>query len=636
MKQQKFEDGCTSTARVHSSVWVLGLTFALCLTVVPASLLTGFIYIVCCLVIGWQESWLLGSSFFTLFVCLTITFYMRHRAPSPPHGTRGPERVPFLGTFLLFISSRSRQADWFYEMSEVYGTKTGEPDGEAEGNAQQVDAVVTATKRSGPSQEGAGDVRSTLERTKTSRVAWQWTVPANSFMTGVITNLNSPANVRHVLTDNFDNYVKAPNFKEIAREIIGKGIFSSDGRIWRMHRKIASHMFSQRMLRESAKVTVSTAQSIIRMLHDFHQPERESLTFDIQDVFFSFTLDVFCEIAFGCKMNTLGSNKKHQFVKAFEHVQTYSMKRFGAPFWRLKKLLWCCCREEWTFRQNVAIMNEFLLSVAESKRKKSHAMGRDLVSLFVHMGQNFGHENEFTNTEVRDIISNFLLAGRDTTAAAMTWTLYELTQHPEAMRKVREEADNVLGVPEMYHEGDLDNMSGGGGGTGKKAERLLFKPLDSSILTYDAISRKLPYIHAVVTEALRLHPSVPCNMKKSVHADTLPDGTLVPAQSIVVYSPYVLGRNPDLYEDPLTFSPERWTGKGLREPGMSDTAVFNASPRLCLGKSLAYFESKLLTAVLVQRFDFEYATKDPATYNNAFVMKMKHGLKVTATPRKLA
>ena len=135
---------------------------------------------------------------------------------------------------------------------------------------------------------------------------------------------------------------------------------------------------------------------------------------------------------------------------------------------------------------------------------------------------------------------------------------------------------------------------------------------------------------------LRLHPSVPIDVKWAVKADVLPDGTPIAPDTVVSYVPFSLGRSPALFPNPLAFDPGRWLPGGsgkAAEPGMFDTAVFNAGSRLCLGKSLAYLEVKLLTAALAQRFDFEATRPLSEAYRSSLVMPMADGLHVACKVR---
>ena len=473
-----------------------------------------------------------------------------------------------------------------------------------------------------------------------------------------MTHLNSPRNVRYVLHDNFDNYVKAPNFKDILSDAIGTGIFTTDGAAWKMHRKIGSHMFSQRILKEGAKIAVRESQSMIKKLWTLSQrrggvqeesasllssrPEEQSTktpsvgktqksalhcaTVDIQDLFFRFTLDVFAHIAFGISLHSIERDTPHPFGTAFDEVQSYAVRRFDSPMWRLRRRFWWASRSERKYRKELKTMNDFLLQAVQAKRRdaKSSKLGPDLISQYLERGSQFGHDEKFTDEELCNISAHFFLAGRDTTATALTWTMFELIKNPEVARKIRAEADSVFGF--------------GKNSEGKGASWVL-DPIDTDKVTYKRVSKDMPYTHAVVTEVLRLHPSIPTDLKYAKTDDVLPDGTRIPADGLVIYSPYGLGRNPELYNEPLAFRPERWlvsnrTAESCREPSMYDTAVFNAMPRLCLGKPLAYLEIKLMTALLVQRFDFSCPTEPSGAYRQSLVLRMD-SLHVSAKPRCL-
>ena len=116
-------------------------------------------------------------------------------------------------------------------------------------------------------------------------------------------------------------------------------------------------------------------------------------------------------------------------------------------------------------------------------------------------------------------------AGRDTTASLLTWLFYELSQHPEVERRVVEEVDSVFGVISAKERGD----------------RAAATAAATSRVSQDTL-RQLVYLEAVLMETLRLHPPVAANNKRSIGACTFPDGTRIPAGTVVSFSPYIFGR----------------------------------------------------------------------------------------------
>ena len=211
-----------------------------------------------------------------------------------------------------------------------------------------------------------------------------------------------------------------------------------------------------------------------------------------------------------------------------------------------------------------------------------------------------------SSTELRDVVMNFLIAGRDTTACALSWTMYELNRHPDVKQKVLEEANKFCS------SGD--------------------RVLRDEDYTYENIG-EMRYTHAVALEVLRLHPSVPVEVKFSINEDKLPDGTKIHPGCACIYSPYAMGRNKVIWgEDAEEFKPERMLSKDDEgnvkniEPSPFAYTTFNSGPRICLGKGLALMEIKLALAILLQRFDFKLDGTHDGGYDSTLVLPMKPGL----------
>ena len=145
---------------------------------------------------------------------------------------------------------------------------------------------------------------------------------------------------------------------------------------------------------------------------------------------------------------------------------------------------------------------------------------------------------EPSDKNLRDVILNILIAGRDTTANALSWAFYRLCIHPEIQLKIRQEVSEVLNSKDS-------NRSG--------------------FLNYEKVSA-LKYTEAFVMEVLRLHPSVPKEAKTVLKDDVLPDGTVVKRGDVVCFLPWAMGRDPKLWDDPLEFKPERFLDKPKPSP----------------------------------------------------------------------
>ncbi len=140
------------------------------------------------------------------------------------------------------------------------------------------------------------------------------------------------------------------------------------------------------------------------------------------------------------------------------------------------------------------------------------------------------------DTDLRDIIMNFIIAGRDTTAQSLSWTFYRLSIHPEIQAKARKEVFSVLTASN----------------TNTTIDR-------SAWISFDQL-KEMRFLDALCKEVLRFHPSVPKEAKHAWKDDTLPDGTKIKAADLVIFCPWIMGRSESIWEDCQTFNPERFLG----------------------------------------------------------------------------
>jgi len=202
-------------------------------------------------------------------------------------------------------------------------------------------------------------------------------------------------------------------------------------------------------------------------------------------------------------------------------------------------------------------------------------------------------------TIIRDEILNIMLAGRDTTAGTMTFVVYMLSQHPDVLRKLREEVVNKIGSSRRPTVEDMRDMK---------------------------------YLKAVVNETLRLYPSVPFNGRTTMTSPTVWPGLrggkpiYIPANTRASYSVFLLHRRKDLWgPDADEFDPDRFIDERLQKyliPNPFIFAPFNAGPRICLGQQFAYNEISFFLIRFLQTFSGislaeDVQTPAPADWANA-------------------
>jgi len=406
-----------------------------------------------------------------------------------------------------------------------------------------------------------------------------------------------PEVVKHILKDNFPNYIKGKRFRSIFGDMLGTGIFASDGPLWKEQRKAAAHMFSARMLRDSMfPVMQSNIKKLMGHLERFSSDE----AVDMQLWASVFALDVICEIGFGYPLGSM-DNHNLPYANAFDDAQHIIETRFERPFWKVQRLLGI--GPEKRMKEAVQTMDDFAYGLIKERRAAGDWEGRiDLLSKFLHLAAEQNDPDHFDDKYLRDVVSNFMLAGRDTTMCTIAWCLHMIMDRPDVETALLDEMEKVVA---NHVDGDC---------------------------TFDEANR-LEYMHAFISETLRLYPVVPRDSVYAEGDDILPDGTRVRAGDVIIYHPYLFGRNELIWgEDALVFKPERWLDGTKITPYMYP--VFNAGPRNCLGKPVAYLEVKLLLVALLARFRFVRDETCEIHYRNSITLPMKNGLRVYLHPRR--
>ncbi|KAI7728197.1 hypothetical protein M8C21_012889 [Ambrosia artemisiifolia] len=418
-----------------------------------------------------------------------------------------------------------------------------------------------------------------------------------------------PTNLEHILGSNFPNYVKSSRYTSVMQELLGSGIYNSDGILWASHRKITGPEFAVVSLKTfiSDIVQSQLSKSLIPLLIS-----AGSNTFDMQHVLRKFSFDTICNVAFGV-------DPWSSFAQAFDAAMEHTSNRFMSPFpvvWKLKRYF--NIGDERKYKETIKIVNQFAMDVIKSKDTQNcYETNKDLLSKFMVFSWGMGFEDEERSKFLRDTIINFVFAGKDSTSTALTWFFWLLDGHPHCKHMI-------------YNEFSMLTTSS-----------THIRPLN---LTLDDLKR-LNYLHAALSESMRLFPPMPIHSRSVVNDDILPDGTFVHKGWYVDYSVYAMGRMESLWGyDCREFKPERWLdGNGVyhQPDDMYVYPVFNGGLRMCIGKEMAYIQMKLVVVAVMHEFEIEVVggggtperMADPP-YRLSLVLNMKNGLPVRVKKRQ--
>ncbi|GJS46498.1 P450 domain-containing protein [Tanacetum coccineum] len=420
-----------------------------------------------------------------------------------------------------------------------------------------------------------------------------------------------PVNVEYILKTNFANYTKGEYINNIMRDIIGSGIFAVDGEKWHHQRKLAGVEFATKALRDFS--TLVFKSNTIKLSNKIFLFSDTDNIINMQDLLMKTTLDAMIKVGFGFDLDGLsGTNEaSNRFIKAFNDSN-------DTIYWRLVDFLWKVKRYlnvgyEAALKENIKTIDKFVYELIQNKRNQMkneniYKDKEDILSRFLIESES--DPKNMNDKYIRDIILSLVFAGMETTADTLTWFFYMLCKNPLIQEKVAEE---VKTVTKADNNTSIDEF-------GIK-------------LTKVAID-KMHYLHATLTETLRLYPAIPLASKRAEKDDVLPDGFKIKKGDGVGYMAYSMGRMTYIWgDDAEEFRPERWLHNSvfLPETPFKFTA-FQAGPRICIGKDFAYRQMKIMVAFLVYFFKFKLV--DPskeATYRVMFTLYMDKGLHLYAT-----
>lgn len=381
-----------------------------------------------------------------------------------------------------------------------------------------------------------------------------------------------PENTKAILATQFNDFslgIRHAHFDPL----LGDGIFTLDHQGWKDSRAMLRPQFAREQIAH-----VKSLEPHFQYLMK-HIEKNRGHFFDIQELFFKFTVDSATEFLFGSSVSSLQDESigcdttdlnfagRSEFAEAFNKSQLYLSTRA-----LLQKMYWIYNPKE--FKRCNAIVHQF------SDYYINKALDFTPEELEKQSGYVFLYElvKQTRNPKVlRDQALNILVAGRDTTAGLLSFTLFELARNPDIYAKLRQEVLDKFGTSNL--------------------EDITFENL-----------KKCEYLKAVLNEALRMYPSVPRNFRVSTRNTTLPRGggpdgaspVFIPKGRTVIYNIAATQMDPRYYgKDAEQFRPERWFEELTKKLGWA-YLPFNGGPRICLGQQFALTEASYVVARLAQ------------------------------------
>lgn len=392
-----------------------------------------------------------------------------------------------------------------------------------------------------------------------------------------------------VLQKNSRNYAKPDNQKELLGEYLGKGLLTSDGDYWLQQRRLIQPGFRKQNLTEYTALMQKEVKKFDDRLVELAESGEE---FDVAHELMAITFKIIASCISGTKMELDALSRiEYIEVEIMEHIAKTGRLPFLKSWYKLNG-------EDKRIAELSKEGDQIIYDVIE-ERMASKVEHNDILSMLLSIRYEDNNEG-FTRKQLLDEMKILITAGHETTANALSWTLYLLAKHPEVESRLLEEIAEV---------------------TGNNAPSL------------EQLSR-LEYTKMVIQEGMRLFPPAWITSRVALADDEL-DGIEIKKGSGVVTFIYGIHRNPNYWENPDQFVPTRFSKANSKEIKKFAFLPFGGGPRMCIGNNFAMMEMQLILVHFVRKYKWKLVADQKIEYQPLITLRPRHGIKMQIQKRDL-
>jgi cytochrome P450 len=395
----------------------------------------------------------------------------------------------------------------------------------------------------------------------------------------VVHLLNHPDHIEHVLQSGASNYDKATRSSAKIRAISGDSLLTSNGELWKRQRRLMQPSFHRkRIAGMAAEMTAFTDAMLQRW--QTHLASGEAL--DIAAEMMRLTYSIVGKTLLGAEVG----RDSIDIEQAMETMLTHTYRSWGNI---VNVPAFLPTPGNVRFRRALQAVDQIVYRIIAEHRADSGA-NSNLLSILLQARDEQTGEG-LSDSELRNETITFLLAGHETSANALAWTFYLLSQNPDVERQLRAELSAVLGRRSPTVE-DLPHLT---------------------------------FTTMVIQEAMRLYPPIWAIERRAISDDVI-KGFHIPAGSSVVISPYVLHRHEEFWPDAGRFDPMRFASRPRAY------IPFGSGPRFCIGNEFAMMEARLIVPMVLQACHLELVEGLAVEPQPSITLRPKHGLRMKVRP----
>ncbi|NXQ33397.1 CP46A hydroxylase, partial [Alaudala cheleensis] len=387
-----------------------------------------------------------------------------------------------------------------------------------------------------------------------------------------------------------DPFVYGNLFSLFGERFLGNGLVTvCNHEHWRKQRRIMDPAFSRSYLMGLMETFNEKAEELMEKLEEKADGKTE---FSMLSMMSRVTMDIIGKVAFGLELNAL-SDDQTPLPNAVTKIME-GLNKARVPFIRFMPGKQKLVKEA---RESVRLLRRVGKECIDRRREAIQNGKEATMDILTQILKGDALEETRDDENILDNFITFFVAGHETSANQMTFTVMALGQHPEILARAQAEVDEVLGAKRDVDYEDLG---------------------------------KLSYLSQVLKESLRLYPPVSGTLRR-LEKELVINGIRIPGNTTVFLSTYVMGRMEKFFKDPLTFDPDRFS-KDAPKPYYC-YFPFSLGPRSCIGQVFAQMEVKVVMAKLLQRFEFQLVPGQSFKLLEAGTLKPLDGVICKLKPR---
>ena len=386
--------------------------------------------------------------------------------------------------------------------------------------------------------------------------------------------LTNPEYIQEVLVTKQRDFVKG-EYLQKTKKVFGEGLLTSEGDFHHRQRRLVQPAFHQKRIEAYAKTMTAYAERTMKRWHD-------GAVLDIHKEMNKLTMSIVAKCLFDTDVESESESIARDLSTTIEYFD-----RLSSPLSALLSKL----PSNKKYEAAVKRIDSMIYDLIEQRRRLGKDAG-DLMSMLLHARDESG--GEMTDSQLRDEVLILFAAGHETTANALTWTWYLLSENPDVEARMLEEVDRAIPKGEAPSASDVS---------------------------------KLEYTTKVFTESMRIYPPAWILVRKALKEISIGE-YLLPADANVVMSQYVNHHDPKYFPEPEKFLPERWTQEFKRSLPRFAYYPFGGGPRGCVGEPFAWMEGVLLLATLSKRWRMRHVRGHKVEMQPRITLRPKFGMRM--------